>query len=35
MFDFGVISKGMDLTEGILVGILTLELRQEHRGHTD
>ena len=35
MFDFGVISKGIDLTEGILVGILTLELRQEHLGHTD
>ena len=35
MFDFGVISKGMDWTEGILVGILTLELRQEHLGHTD
>ena len=35
MFDFGVFTKEMDLTEGILIGIFTLELRQEHRGHTD
>jgi len=35
MFDFGVFTKEMTLTEGILVGILTLELRQEHLGHTD
>ena len=35
MFDFGVFTKEMDLTEGILVGILIGELRQEHLGHTD
>ena len=35
MFDFGVFTKGIDLTEGILIGIFTLELRQEHLGHTD
>lgn len=35
MFDSTVFSKEMVLTEGILVGILTGELRQKHLGQTD
>jgi len=35
MFDSTVFSKEMVLTEGILAGILTLELRQSHFGQTD
>jgi hypothetical protein len=35
MFDFGVFTKEIEFPRGILIGIFTLELRQEHRGHTD
>jgi hypothetical protein len=35
MFDFGVFTKELDWTGGILIGILMPELRQSHRGQTE
>jgi len=35
MFDFGVFTKELDWTGGILSGILIEELRQSHRGQTE